>query len=130
MPRVPEELIEHCLKVDLKATPKKPRLHHFSPDKKEAIKKEFAKLLAAGFIKEVYHLEGLANSVLVLKKNNNEWRIAWIILISTDTARKILSRSHATTKSWTQWLAASCSLSLTATWATIRSPTRKKTRSR
>jgi hypothetical protein len=34
-----------------------------------------AKLLAAGFIKEVYHLEWLDNHVLVLKKNNNEWRM-------------------------------------------------------
>ena len=31
------------------------------------------KLLAAGFIKEVYHPEWLANPVLVQKKNNNEW---------------------------------------------------------
>jgi putative transposase len=29
----------------------------------------------AGFIKEVYHLKWLANSVLVLKKNKNEWRM-------------------------------------------------------
>jgi hypothetical protein len=28
MPGVPKELIEHCLKVDLKATPKKQRLQH------------------------------------------------------------------------------------------------------
>ena len=34
-----------------------------------------AKLLAAGFIKEVYHPEWLANPVLVQKKNNNEWRM-------------------------------------------------------
>ena len=34
-----------------------------------------AKLLAAGFIKEVYHPEWLANPVLILKKNNNEWRM-------------------------------------------------------
>ena len=53
MPGVPKELIEHALKVDPKATPKKQRLRRFSPDKREAIKKELAKLLAAGFIKEV-----------------------------------------------------------------------------
>jgi hypothetical protein len=58
-----------------KATPKKQRLRCFTPDKREAIKKELAKLLAAGFIKEVYHPEWLANLVLVLKKNNNEWRM-------------------------------------------------------
>jgi hypothetical protein len=75
MPGVPKELIEHALKVDPKATPKKQRLRHFSPDKREPIKKELAKLLAAGFIKEVYHPEWLANPVLVQKKNNNEWRM-------------------------------------------------------
>ena len=70
MPGLPKELIEHALKVDLKATPKKQRLRHFSPDKQEAIKK-----LAVEFIKEVYHPEWLANPVLVQKKNNNEWRM-------------------------------------------------------
>jgi hypothetical protein len=75
MPGVPKELIEHCLKVDPKATPKKQRLRHFGTDKREAIKKELAKLLVPGFIKEVYHPEWLANPVLVLKKNNNEWRM-------------------------------------------------------
>jgi hypothetical protein len=72
---VPKKLIEYCLKVDSKATPKKQRLRRFIPDKREAIKKELAKLLAAGFIKEIYHPEWLANPVLVLKKNNNKWRM-------------------------------------------------------
>ena len=49
MPGVPKELIEHALKVEPKATPKKQRLRRFSPDKREAIKKEVAKLLAAGY---------------------------------------------------------------------------------
>jgi hypothetical protein len=75
MPGVPKELIEHCLKVNPKATPKKQRLRRFAPNKRKAIKKELAKLLAASFIKEVYHPEWLANPVLVLKKNNNKWRI-------------------------------------------------------
>jgi hypothetical protein len=71
MPGVPKELIEVCLKVNPKATQKKQQLRCFAPDKREAIKKELAKLLAAGFIKEVYHPDRLANPVLVLKKNNN-----------------------------------------------------------
>jgi hypothetical protein len=75
MPVVPKELIEHCLKVDPKAAPKKQQLRHFAPDKREAIKKELAKLLAASFIQKVYHPELLANPVLVSKKNNNEWRM-------------------------------------------------------
>ena len=56
MPGVPKELIEHALKVNPNATPKKQQLRRFSLDKREAIKKELAKLLATGFIKEVYHL--------------------------------------------------------------------------
>jgi hypothetical protein len=74
MPGVPKELIER-LKIGPKATPKKQRLRCFAPDKRDAIKKELAKLLAVGFIKEVYHPKWLANLVLVLKKNNNEWRV-------------------------------------------------------
>jgi len=70
MPGVAKELIEHSLNVNLNATPKKQCLWRFSAEKREAIKKELAKLLAAGFIKEVYHPEWLANHVLVLKKNN------------------------------------------------------------
>jgi hypothetical protein len=71
---VPKKLIEHCLKVDPKATPKKQQLRRFALDKREAIKKELAKQIMAGVIKEVYHPEWLANPVLVLKKNNNKWR--------------------------------------------------------
>ena len=76
-------LIKHALKVNPIATPKKQWLRRFSPDKREAIKKELAKLLAAGFIKEVYHPDWLANFVLVQKKNNNEWRM--LVPCSRDT---------------------------------------------
>jgi hypothetical protein len=75
MPGVPMELIENCLKVNPKTTLKKQRLCQFTLEKREAIKKELAKLLATGFIKEVYHPEWLANPVLILKRNNNEWRM-------------------------------------------------------
>jgi hypothetical protein len=60
MPGVPKELIEHSLNVYPQAVPKKQRLHHFAPDKREAIKREIAKLLTAGFIKEVIHPEWVA----------------------------------------------------------------------
>jgi hypothetical protein len=50
---VPRELIEHSLNVDPKATPKRQHLHRFAEDRRDAIKKELAKLLAAGFIREV-----------------------------------------------------------------------------
>jgi hypothetical protein len=74
MPSVPRHLIEHSLNVSKTAKPIKQKLRWFARDKKEAIRVEVTRLLAAGFIKEVYHLEWLANLVLVRKKNN-EWRM-------------------------------------------------------
>jgi len=74
MPGVPMELIEHSLNVDPRATPKRQRLRRFAQDRREAIKKELAKLLAARFIREVFHPDWLANPILVCKKNN-EWRM-------------------------------------------------------
>ena len=71
---VPWELIEHNLNVSSTAKPIKQKLRRFTQDKKEAIRAEMTWLLAAGFIKEVYHPEWLTNPVLVQKKNN-EWRM-------------------------------------------------------
>jgi hypothetical protein len=56
-----------------KADPAK--LRRFTPDKREAIRVELARLVAAGFIREVLHPEWLANPVLVLKKNKVDWRM-------------------------------------------------------
>jgi hypothetical protein len=75
MPGVSRNLIEHLLNVDPKATPKRQHLRRFTDDRRDAIKKELAKLLAAGFIREVFHPEWLANLILVRKKNSNEWRM-------------------------------------------------------
>jgi hypothetical protein len=72
---VPREFIEHSLNVDPKATPKRQHLRRFADDRRDAIKKELAKLLAAGFIREVFHPEWLDNPILVRKKNSNEWRM-------------------------------------------------------
>jgi hypothetical protein len=46
----------------------------FAPDKNQAISDEVEKLLTAGFIREVYYLNWLANVVMV-KKSNGKWRI-------------------------------------------------------
>ena len=46
-------------------SPVKQRLRRFDEEKHRAIDKEIVKLLAAGFIKEVYHPEWLANPVLI-----------------------------------------------------------------
>jgi hypothetical protein len=74
MSRVTRELIEHELHLDPKAKPVKQRLCHFAQDKKDVIKREIARLLDAGFIKEVYHPDWLANPVLVPKKTK-DWRM-------------------------------------------------------
>ena len=72
MPGVPREVIEHSLNIQEGAKPGKQRLRRFAPDRKEAIKEEITKLLAARFIKEVYHPDWLANPVIV--KKNGKWR--------------------------------------------------------
>jgi hypothetical protein len=72
------------------AVPKKQCLRRFAHDKREAIKREIAKLLVAGFIKEVIHPEWVANPVLV-KKKNNEWRICVDYTDLKSIARRITS---------------------------------------
>jgi hypothetical protein len=66
-------LIEHELHVNPNARPVKQRLHRFTQDKNDVMKKEIARLLDADFIREVYHLDWLANLVLLLKKNKEWW---------------------------------------------------------
>jgi hypothetical protein len=73
MPGVPRELVEHKLKVYPQARPIRQKLRRFMPNKREAIRAELARLVAAGFIREVLHPEWLANPVLVLKKNKVDW---------------------------------------------------------
>jgi hypothetical protein len=50
------------------------RLRRFDEEKCRAIGEEIRKLLAVGFIKEVFHPEWLANPVLV-KKEKGKWRM-------------------------------------------------------
>ena len=57
------------MKIHLGSKPVKQRLRRFDEEKRRAIREEIAKLLAAGFIREVHHPEWLANPVLVRKKS-------------------------------------------------------------
>jgi hypothetical protein len=50
MPGISREEAEHSLDLNEKAQPVKQRLHRFSQDRKEAIRIEVTRLLAAGFI--------------------------------------------------------------------------------
>jgi hypothetical protein len=72
MPGVLRKEAEHSLDLNEKARPVKQRLRRFAQDRKEAIRVEVTRLLAAGFIREVTHPEWLANPVLVKKE---KWRM-------------------------------------------------------
>ena len=65
MPGIPGEVAEHTLKIHPGSKPVRQLLRRFDEEKRRAIDKEIAKLLAAGFIKEVNHPEWLANPVLI-----------------------------------------------------------------
>ena len=65
MPGILREVAEHALKIRLGSKPVKQRLRRFDGEKCRAIGEKIAKLLAAGFIREVHHPEWLANPVLV-----------------------------------------------------------------
>ena len=65
MPGILREVIKHTLKIHPGSRPVKQHLRCFDEEKHRAIGEEIAKLLATGFIKEVYHPEWLANPVLV-----------------------------------------------------------------
>ena len=51
----------------------------FDDEKRKAIGVEITRLLAAGFIKEVFHLEWIANNILV-KKKKQTWHIYVLIV--------------------------------------------------
>ena len=65
MSGIPREVVEHTLKIRPGSKPVKQRLRRFDEGKRRTIGEEIAKLLAAGFIKEVYHPEWFANPILV-----------------------------------------------------------------
>ena len=70
MSGIPRKYAEHKLHARKDAKPVCQPLRHFSEEKRRTIGEEVAKLLAADFIMEVFHLEWMANPVLVLKKNH------------------------------------------------------------
>ena len=52
---IPWEVAEHALRLVPCSKPTKQRLRRFDDERRRAIGEEVAKLLAAGFIREVYH---------------------------------------------------------------------------
>jgi hypothetical protein len=74
MPGIPRDVAEHSLDIRAGARPVKQPLRRFDEEKRRAIGEEIHKLMAAGFVKEVFHPEWLANPVLV-KKKGGKWRM-------------------------------------------------------
>jgi hypothetical protein len=78
MPGVPRDVAEHSLDIRAGARPVKQPLCRFDEEKRRAIGEEIHKLMAVGFIKEVFHPEWLANPVLVKKEEMEDvCRLHW-----------------------------------------------------
>ena len=88
MPGILREVTEHALKIHLGSKLAKQRLCHFDEGKRRAISEEIAKLLVAGFIKEVYHPEWLVNPILLRKRVGNGECVS-ITWVSTKCAQMI-----------------------------------------
>ena len=68
------KIIQHKLNVDPERKPIQQRRRAFAPKQDQTITEEVTKLLTAGFIREVYYPDWLAN-VVIVKKANGKWRI-------------------------------------------------------
>ena len=62
------------MNVNQSIRPVKQKRRLFAPNRNQTISDKVEKLLTAGFIKEVYYLDWLANVVMV-KKANGKWRM-------------------------------------------------------
>ena len=74
MPGISTEVVAHQLNVNPSIHPVKQKRRVFTPERNAAIMEEVDKLLKAGFIREVYYSEWLANVVMV-KKSTRKWRM-------------------------------------------------------
>ena len=74
MPDIDPLAICHRLNVDPSIRLIKQKKRLFAPHRNQAIFDEVEKLLTAGFIREVYYPDWLANVVMV-KKSNGKWRM-------------------------------------------------------
>ena len=68
------EVIQHTLNVNSEKKPVQQRRRIFTLERDQVVIEEVSKLLTAGFIREVYYLDWLANDVLV-KKASGKWRM-------------------------------------------------------
>jgi hypothetical protein len=74
MPGVSREVTEHMLNIKPGSKPIKQGLKRFNQEKRRAMGEELSRLLVVDFMKEVQHLNWIANLVLVPKKSG-KWRM-------------------------------------------------------
>uniref|UniRef100_A0A2N9H4H0 Uncharacterized protein n=1 Tax=Fagus sylvatica TaxID=28930 RepID=A0A2N9H4H0_FAGSY len=74
MPGISTKVVAHQLNVNPSFQPVKQKRRVFAPERNAAVTEEVDKLLRAGFIREVYYPEWLANVVMV-KKATGKWRM-------------------------------------------------------
>ena len=74
MPGIDRQVIEHSLNVDPMKKPVQQKRLVFTLKRNKVVMEEVEKLLTAGFIREVYYPEWLAN-VVIVKNSNGKWRI-------------------------------------------------------
>ena len=94
MPGIPREVTEHALCLVPGSKPTKQCLCRFDNKRRRAIGEEVAKLLAVGFIREVFHSDWLANPVLVKKRKPGNGECVLIILASTRHAQRTIFLCH------------------------------------
>jgi hypothetical protein len=105
MPDIPRDVAEHSLDIRAGARPVKQPLRRFDKEKRRAIGEEIHKLMVAGFIKEVFHPEWLANPVLV-KKKGGKWRMCVDYIGLNKACPKVPTLCLASIKLWTPLLGA------------------------
>ena len=74
MPGIDPSIIVHRLNVNPDSSPVRQKKRVFTQERDKAMAEEVRKLLEAGFIREVYYPDWLANVVMV-RKNNGKWRM-------------------------------------------------------
>ena len=74
MPGIDPSIIVHKLNVNPDSSPIRQKKRVFAQERDKAVAEEVRKLLEAGFIREVYYADWLANVVMV-RKNNGKWRM-------------------------------------------------------
>ena len=74
MPGIDPSIIVHRLNVNPDSSPVRQKKRVFVQEQDKAVAEEVRKLLEAGFIRELYYPDWLANVVMV-RKNNRKWRM-------------------------------------------------------